>query len=117
MKGTFQYARTKEAIKWLYDGDIIQNIGSDEYYRLKNGKLYISDDSFHWVKYNQPIEAFPPYVEWRSLSNLHYYDDLKDEIGEEPICYLSSDNEVIEENDKRADKTQKRWFVKALVEL
>lgn len=117
MKGTFQYSRTRDAIEWLKAGDIIQNIETDEYFKMRKGKVFISDDSFHWVRFTNPIQVYPPYMEWRSLSNLHYYEDLKNELGDETICYLSDEMEVFEENDKRADKKQKRWFVKSMVEL
>ena len=117
MKGTFQYCRTKDAIEWLKAGDIIQNIETDEYFKMKRGQILVSDDSFHWNKYNAPIEVFPPFVEWRSLSDLHYYSDLKRECPDAEFLFLSKENQILTEDDNESDKSKKRWFLKSSIEL
>lgn len=110
MRGTFAYCRTKEAIKRMEDGDIIQNLSTEQYFKIEKGMVCVSSDCFRWGEFTPPMETFPPYEEWKSVSNLHYYEDLKKEIGEQKLRYLTCDEEIIDESDIQADKNKKRWF-------
>lgn len=101
-----QYARTNKAIEWLNDGDIIQHLGNLFYFRKKDSTILFSNDVIHWDQFQEPLETFPPYDEWRSIMNLHYYNDIE---GEK--LYLTPDEKVLPESDPEADKSKKRWFI------
>lgn len=116
MSGTFAFCRTKEAIKRMDDWDIIQNLTTEQYFKKEKGKVFISTDCYNWNLFAFPMETFPPYTEWRSLSNLHYYEDLKNEAADQTLCYLSQNEEILDEHDSRVDKSKKRWFVGAIFE-
>ena len=115
MKGTFAYCRTKEAIKRMADGDIIQNCNTELYYKKLNKQTYVSTDSFSWEPSEDSIEFFPCYEEWRSLSNLHYYTDLETVTSIDEIRYLSPSGKILKPDDNRADKSKKRWFINYLL--
>lgn len=110
MKGTFQYCHTAEAVKRMNDGDILQNLTSEQYFKKENGITLTSADTFKWCEYALPIEHFEADEEWRSLSNLHYYQDLKKHFKDESLNYLTIDNKVLSEDEPGADQTKKRWF-------
>lgn len=114
MKGTFAFCKTQEAIKRLNDGDIIQNLETEQYFKKRNGELLISNNCLKWRKFEGAM-TFSPLTDWRSLSNLHYYDDLKTAFPSEEIQYLTSDKKVIKETDPAADKNKKRWFIGSLL--
>lgn len=107
MKGTFFYCRTNQAIKWLEDGDIVQEIETGKYYKLINGKIFSSDDLEQWEETTQPIEVIPPFNEWRSIMNLHYYADIKED---KLLKYMTPDERIVSEDSPEADKTKKRWI-------
>ena len=112
MKGTFAFCRTKEAIKRLNDGEIIQNISNETYYRKRKRKIESSYDCVKWVLFDKPLEKFPPYEEWRSISNLHYHEDLVPQIVKgKTLNYLTLDDKIVNEDHPEADKTKKRWFL------
>lgn len=100
-----QYCRTNKAIEWLNDGDTIQHLANLFYFKKKEDSILFSNDAIHWDKFREPLETFPPYDEWRSITNLHYYDEIEGEKS-----YLTSDDRCINEDDPEADKTKKRWF-------
>ena len=110
MKGTFQYCRTEEALKRMDDGDIVQHLQSEHYFKKDNGRVLTSTDTFRWGEYVIPMDHFALNEEWRSLSNLHYYQDLKKHFKSELLFYLTQDNQIVNEENKLADKTKKRWF-------
>ena len=114
MKGTFAFCRTREALKRLDHGDILQRISTEEYYKKEKGKILKSPDTFHWIPTDQPIESFPPFEDWKSLSNLHYYDDLKLNDPEAELIYLTEKDRIVDETNPQADRTKKRWFLKSL---
>lgn len=116
MRGTFQYCKTKEAIKRMEDGDMIQNCKTEQYFKMENNIIYASTNTINWGEFVPPMTTFPPYEEWRSCSNLHYYKDLKKQAGNKKIWYLTNDEQVIDETDSRADKNKKRWFFGSLLE-
>lgn len=103
--------RTKEALKRLNDGDIIQNLDSEDYFQKIDGSVYISKDCMNWKKFEIPMYTFPPYNEWRSVTNLHYYHDLKIEKSEEEKLFLTVDKKVVDKNHPKADREKKRWFM------
>jgi hypothetical protein len=108
MIGTYPYCRTNEAIKWLEDGDTIQHLETEIYFKKENDIVYTSTDNIRWEEFTQPMEIFPTYTEWRSISDLHYFTDLIDHI---PLPkYLTSDDRVIGYDHPEADITKKRWF-------
>lgn len=109
--GTYPFCRTKEAIQRMLDGDVIQNTMTSDYFKVEHLKFYISSDCIHWEEFTRPMETFPPYVEWRSVHNLHYYADLKRPPNNEPMWFLASDGEVLIEDHPKTDKTKKRWFL------
>lgn len=106
MNGTFAFCRTNEAIKRLGDGDVIQNIKNGYFFRKDGSKILVSNDYQSWEIFNEPFEVFPPYEEWKSVLNLHYYDDLE----HNNIYFLSLDDRILDKDDCEADKTMKRWF-------
>jgi hypothetical protein len=110
MKGTFAYCRTKDAIAWMEDGDIIQHLQDRTYFKKVNSIVYFSDDSLHWEEFTTPMETFPPYEEWRSIYNLHYLKDLEHK-NKSGVKYLAPNDIVLPYDDPEADKTKKRWFV------
>jgi hypothetical protein len=107
MKGTFPYCRTKEVILWMNDGDIVQNLTSEEYFKKEDAMVFVSQNLSHWEEFNEPMEIFPPYIEWRSLTNLHYYKDIK---TDKPLNYLTADERILAEEDHEANRESKRWF-------
>ena len=115
IRGTFAYCRTKEAIKRMKEGDIIQNCNSEIYYKQLNNQTYMSHDSFSWKPSDTPMKLYPCYEEWRSLSNLHYYDDLIGGTSETNLRYLTKDGKVLKYDDRRANKFKKRWFINHLL--
>lgn len=102
------YCRTKEAIQWLEDGDIIQHVEDEMYLKKENGVIFVSNDNHHWQEFKFPMEAFPPFVEWRSTTNLHYLNDLP---KRNDLWYLDFDDKVLPYEDSGVDKNKKRWFV------
>lgn len=100
-----KYCRTNEAVKWMNDGDVIQNLESEEYYKKEGLSVFVSHDTIHWKKFELPMEIFPPYEEWRSITNLHYYDEVE---GDK--MFLTSDDRPVTEDDPEADKNKKRWY-------
>lgn len=116
MRGTFAYCRTKEAKRRMMDGDIIQRLRTEQYFKYENDTIYVSTDCHKWGEFLPPMETFPPYEEWKSLSNLHYYDDLKKELGDQKLWYLTKDEKVVDEYDMQADKSKKRWFAGDLLD-
>ena len=110
MRGTFQYCRTYEAIKRMDDGDIVQHLKTEHYFKKSDGRVLTSIDTFRWGEYVIPLDNFGLTDEWRSLSNLHYYEDLKKHFQSELLFYLTQDNQIVDEEDELADKTKKRWF-------
>lgn len=110
MPGTFAFCRTTEAVKRMNDGDIIQNLDSDLFFKQEGDTILFSIDCNKWNIFREPMNTFPPFVEWRSLSNLHYYNDLVMESSAK-IQYLTVDDVIIEESNPLADKTKKRWFI------
>lgn len=113
MKGTHVFCRTNEAVKRMQDGDIIQNLTNEQYFKQHDSLIYVSKDCFRWEKYEQPMESFPPYEEWKSLSDLHYYSDLVStkEIDTTHLKYLTLDDRKLSFGDVEADLTKKRWFI------
>lgn len=113
MKGTFPFCRTNEAIKRMGDGDVIQNQDDELYFKKEGDIIFVSHDNFHWEEYTKPMELYPPYAEWRSLSNLHYWEDLKKDsiLKKGQLKYLTLDDRVLDEEDTETDRTKKRWFV------
>lgn len=116
MRGTFPYCRTGEALKRMEDGDIIQNLRTEQYFKKEAQTVYASTDSFKWGEFAPGMNIFSSDEEWRSLSNLHYYNDLKKEAGEQKIWFLTRDNEVIDETSPLANKNKKRWFYGSILE-
>ena len=114
MKGTFAYCHTREAFKRMEHGDILQRLADEKYYRKEKGGISKSDDTYYWIPSEQPPESFPTFEEWRSLSNLHYYEDLKKNYPNEVLLYLSHNDKVLEEDHPKSDKEMKRWFLKSL---
>lgn|SRR5437763_13255720 len=101
-----QYCRTNKAIEWLNDGDIIQHVYDEVYFKKEGDTILSSRDCFHWEEFGLPMETFPSFEEFRSITNLHYYDEIE---GEK--VFLTSDDRVVSENDPEADKSKKRWFI------
>jgi hypothetical protein len=112
-----EYCRSKEAFKWLSDGDIIQNLESEEFYKEENGTILTSLDCVQWRPFNKPMVVFPPYVEWRSISNFHYYNDLKKTNPDSLLYYLTNQEELLNEDHSLADKDRKRWLVNIPLEI
>ena len=113
MQGTYPYCRTKEAIKRLQDDDVVQRLSTEMYYKIEHGVLKISHNTFQWEVCPHTVGTFPPYEEWRSLTNLHYYSDLKKDESVK-VKYLTPQEEVVSETHHLADKTKKRWFLEEL---
>lgn len=107
MTGTFPFCRTSEAIRRLNGGDVIQNLVFNAYFKKEGDLIFVSEDNFRWEAFDQPLETFPPYHEWRSLSNLHYWEDLQGNNKK----YLTITDQVVDEDHPEADKSQKRWFI------
>lgn len=100
-----QYCRTNKAIEWLNDGDIIQNLSTDDYFKKEGTTVFVSRNTLNWKEFELLLETFPPYEEWRSITNLHYYDEIQGEKS-----YLTPDDRCIDEDDPEADKNKKRWY-------
>jgi hypothetical protein len=110
MIGTFPYCRTNEAVKWLDDGDTIQHIQDEMYLKKENGTILVSNDNRSWQEFKFPMEVFPSYVEWRSVTNFHYVKDLTEHVDKQTVKYLTPDDKVVSYDDPEADKTKKRWI-------
>lgn len=106
---SMQYGRTNKAIQWLDDGDIIQHVNNETYFKKEGDTVLSSQDCRKWEEFECPMETFPPFEEFRSITNLHYYNEIK---GEK--LFLISEDHIIPENHPEADKTKKRWFTKIL---
>ena len=111
--GTYPFCRTKEAVKRMHDDDVIQRIATDDYYKIEHGLLKISSNLVHWDLCPHSIESLPPYEDWRSLSNLHYYEDFKTDKSIK-VKYLTADDCIVSETNPLADKSKKRWFLEDL---
>lgn len=110
MTGTFSFCKTNEAWKRVDDGDIVQHLNSEMYYKKDSkGIVYQSLNLSNWTEcYGIPL--FDLNDDWRSLSNLHYYHDLKS-MASGSLMFLTIDDQVIDEHHPTSDKEKKRWFV------
>lgn len=110
MTGTFSFCRTNEAIIWMNDGDVIQHLEDETYFKKEGDIVFISTDNVHWKEFTQPMEIFPTFTEWRSLSNLHYFTDLMMDHNSLPK-YLTPDDRILDYEHPEADILKKRWFM------
>lgn len=99
-----QYCKTEKALKWLNDGDIIQHLATERYYMKKDNWILYSKDAVHWLV-KMTMNDFATDEEWRSITNLHYYDEI-----EGKKAFLTQDNRSLSEDDPEVDKTKKRWY-------
>lgn len=111
MNGTFPYCHTKEAIKRMEDGNIILHLSSEIYFKKSKKQIHSSLDGRNWELYEQPLITFPIYEEWRSLSNLHYYEDLVESAHGKPLKFLTTNDKMVDETHPKADKLKMRWFI------
>ena len=104
------FCQTEEALKRLLDGDIIENVEQQFFLRKDNHQLLMSYDCVRWQQTDNSFSSFFSGGIWRSLSNLSYYQQLKEEDPQASLSYLTEQDTILPESHPNVDKTKRRWF-------
>jgi len=105
------FCTAEEAAKRMLDGDIIENLNSNYFLKKEKNFIFQSFDCIQWTKTTLELHTFFNGDSWRSLSNLSYYQELKERHPYSKLNYLCEDDSIVDEYEKKADKTKRRWFV------